>query len=275
MTETPSNEVFGDQAKSGSTELRTQLIQHLETFAIENNIDLSELIKDISIKQNLSVRGLQKIISAQVSTPSVETQIKVYSYLYKTDSIIELLTKLPECVANNIQSSYTGSKAQNAQEVIKLTRVSLFNSIYLLTSGDVGISLSFVKEEFGRQGVLMAEKMINLDLVSLDQDEFLVRKNTILMGPQIRKNMIGYVVDVLYQPEKNQNVGDNYSGLVLGDIPVEDYPLYYKEVKTFISSMRDRITNSRATKGNFKKIAIAMVMDEYNCSNSSPENKLC
>lgn len=275
MIETPINESLSDQVKNRSTELRVELIQHLENFAVENNIELRELIKDISKKQNISLRGLEKIISAQVATPSVETQIKVYSYLYKTDSIIELLTKVPDYVANTIQSSYTGSKTQNNQEVIKLTKDSLFNSIYLLTSGDVGISLSFIKEEFGRKGVLMAEKMINLDLVSLDQDEYLIRKNTILMGPHIRKNMIGYVVDELYQAEKNQNVGENYSGLVLGDIPEEDYPIYYNELKSFISSMRERITSAKATKGNFKKIAIALVMDEYKCSNFSSENKLC
>jgi len=275
MNETPLNESLSDPAKNRSTELRVELVQHLENFAVENNLDLRELIKDISKKQSISLRGLEKIISAQVSTPSVETQIKVYSYIYKTDSVVDLLTKVPKCVANNIQSSYTGSKTQNNQEIMKLTKDTLFNSIYLLSSGDVGISLSFIKEEFGRRGLVMVEKMINLELITLDQDEFLIRRNTILMGPQVRKNMISYVVDSLYRPEKNQIVGQNYSGLILGDIPEEEYPLYYKELKAFISSMRDRISQSKAKKNNFKKIAIAMVMDEYNCSNSSSENELC
>lgn len=275
MNETPLNESLSDPAKNRSTELRVELVQHLENFAVENNLDLRELIKDISKKQSISLRGLEKIISAQVSTPSVETQIKVYSYIYKTDSVVDLLTKVPRCVANNIQSSYTGSKTQNNQEIMKLTKDTLFNSIYLLSSGDVGISLSFIKEEFGRRGLVMVEKMINLELITLDQDEFLIRRNTILMGPQVRKNMISYVVDSLYRPEKNQIVGQNYSGLILGDIPEEEYPLYYKELKTFISSLRDRISQSKAKKNNFKKIAIAMVMDEYNCSNSSSENELC
>jgi hypothetical protein len=275
MIETPLNEVSSNQSKKRTTDLRTAMIQHLESYAVENSLELRNLIKDISKKQNISLRGLEKILSAQVTTPSVETQIKVYSYLYNSDSIVELLTKVPESVANNIQSSYTGSKTQNTQEVIKLTKDNLFNSIYLLSSGDVGISLSFIKEEFGRQGLIMVEKMINLELVALNQDEFIIRKNSILMGPQIRKNIIGYIVDTLYKPEKNQNVGQNYSGLVLGDIPEEDYALYYREIKDFISSMRERITNSKATKSNFKKIAIAMVMDEYNCSNSSSENELC
>lgn len=275
MIETPLNESLSDQTKNRSTELRVELVQHLENFAVENNLDLRELIKDISKKQNISLRGLEKIISAQVVTPSAETQIKVYSYIYKTDTLIELLTKVPEIVAKNIQSTFTGTKTSNNSDIITLTKNTTFKSIYHLTAGDIKISLSTIKDEFGRQGLKMVETMIGLDIITLDQNENLVRKNNLLTCKEIRKNFINYMVNDLYQTDKNINVGDNFSGIVLGDTTEEEYDEIYTEIKNFLNHLRDRVQKSKPTKNNFKKIAIGMIMDEYKFSNTSEENKLC
>jgi hypothetical protein len=275
MLDTPSNEVKESLVLTKRQDLRSELIQHMESFASENKLEFRDLLKDISKKQNISLRGLEKIVSAQVSTPAVETQIKIYSYIYKTESLVELLTKVPEIVASNIQSAYTGTKTQNSGEILKLSKDRMFNSIYLLTAGDLGISLSLIREEFGRQGLKMVESMIKLELVTMDQEEIVKRKNAILMSPEIRKNMLAFVANDLYQPEKNQNVGANYSGLILGDVTEEEYEMIYHDLRAFMNSLRERVFNSRPTADNFKKIAIGSIMDEYNCSTTSAENKLC
>lgn len=268
MNPTPIEEIKDQNSRS-------HLIEHIQNYALENKMELSQLLKDISSKKDISLNGLKKIISAQVSKPSIETQIKIYSYIYATNSVTELITKLPSKIATSIQNVYSGKDLIESNEIKALSRDSVFNSIYILTSGDLGISLETIKHEFGRKGLTTLDKMLELELVFIDENEIVKRKKSALMSRDFRKNLISFIANDMYNTETATDIKSNYSGCLIGDVTEEDYTQVLMEVQNSINNIKNIITNSKPTPCNYKKIALGAIVDELSFENKNEGAGLC
>jgi len=276
MIDTPSNENVKSEIKIQDHLVRDELVSHLKAFASENQIELNEVLKDVSKRKNISLKGLKKIVAAQVSRPSAETQVKVYSYIYKTDSLAELITKLPSDVSNSIQKVYAGKEILSLDDIKTLSKDSVFNSIYILTAGDVGVELFTIKEEFGKKGLAVLDNMLKLKLVSIDENERIKRNKCVFMSKDFRKNLISYIANDLYRADEEIEIGSNFSGCLIGDVTSEDYELIISLMKEFINTkLKSIVVNSKPNTNDIKRIALASIVDEYKLEQEAEGELLC
>ena len=246
--------------------IKAQVIADIESFALEKQITVRELIKEMSNTSGIVLRNLERIVGKGKSTPSNETLIKIYSYFYNTSSVIDLLIKTPEVIANSIRSYLVISDKNKistkiSNEIINLSGEDVFNSIYLMTSGDFGTDLDHVKDEYGKFGLEMVEKMLFSGILKIDENERLIRKDSILSLAEIRQNMLSTIVKK-YDPKINQIANKDYLGVFMGDVTVEDFNEIMIDTKAFFSGIGDKISKSKPTLENCKKLALGGVLKD-------------
>lgn len=254
----------------GDLEIKNQVSKDLEYFAKEKNISIKEIVKEISKAQKISPRTLERIAEKDSGRPTNETLIKVYSFFYSTSFLTDLLIKVPTVIADSLKLNYYNAKSslnkkistQNTSEINELSTDSLFNVIYLMTSGDFGTDLATVREEFGKRGLQMLDKMIKLRIVKIDENERLTREDSIFLTKEVRKNMLVTLAKDIYKPTKNGVEGANYSGYFMGDVTPEDYELIYKDIRKCFDGIADRIFKSKPTSENHKRIVLGGILEE-------------
>lgn len=251
-------------------DIKNQVVMDVEYFAKEKNISTRELLKDISHTQGTSLRNLERISGKGSGRPTNETLIKIYSFLYNTSSLADLLLKAPEVIADSIKLNFYNTKSNlnkkittaNMAEIVNLSTNSRFNIIYLMTSGDFGTDLTAIREEFGKRGLEMLDTMIKLGIVKVDENERLTRENSIFLTQEIRRNMLVTLAKDIYKPEKNGVLGSNYSGYFIGDVTAEDYDSIYNDIKNCFDGIANKIFKSKPTPDNNKRIAIGGILEE-------------
>ncbi len=98
------NEII--EPTSPEMNIKNQVLKDLESSAKEKNISIKELIKEISKDQDISLRTFARLSEINSAQPSNDTLEKIYSYLYSTDSLIDLILKVPENIANSLKAEY-------------------------------------------------------------------------------------------------------------------------------------------------------------------------
>lgn len=250
--------------------LKDQVLRDLEQFAQDRKISIRELIKEMANSLDISLRNLERIVGKSDGAPSNDTLVKIYSYLYSTNSLVDLVIKAPEVVANSIKLDFFISEnTQNDKvstkpniEILNLTKNDIFNSIYLMTSGEFGTDLITIREEFGKLGLQILDKMMKFGIVKINENEKLTREKGIFLTPEMRRNMVATLAKEIYRPAKNDEVGANYSGIFMGEVTGDDYDIIYAEVKSCFDNIGKRIFNSKPTQENYKRIALGGILEE-------------
>ncbi len=250
--------------------IKDQVIADIESFALERKISVRELIKDMANTSGLVLRNLERIIGKGDSKPSNETLIKIYSYFYSTDTLVDLIIKAPEVIASSIKMDFfISDNSQNnkmstklSNEVLDLAKSDVFNSIYLMTSGDFGTDLLTIREEFGKLGLQTLDKMIKLGIVKVNENDKLSRENAVFLTAEMRRNMVVTIAKDFYKPTKNDVIGTNYSGAYMGEVTPEDYDIIYAEIKSSFDKLGKMIFDSKPTQDNFKRIALGGILEE-------------
>lgn len=261
------NEII--EPNSPEMNIKNQVLKDLESCAKEKNISIKELMKEISKDQEISFRTLTRLSETNSAQPSNDTLEKIYSYLYSTDSLIDLILKVPENIAKSLKAEYLFYDKNRAirasQEILNLTLDDTFNSVYFMTSGDFGTDLNSVREEFGKRGLQVVDKLVKLGLVTVDNDERLIRKNTIFSSSEIRINQLKTLAN-LYDPSKNTTPGKNYAGIFMGNVTCEEYDEIYLDLRDCLNRIGTKIADSKPTQDNCKKIALGGVLEEIGTS---------
>lgn len=257
------NEII--EPTSPEMNIKNQVLKDLESSAKEKNISIKELIKEISKDQEISLRTFARLSEINSSQPSNDTLEKIYSYLYSTDSLIDLILKAPENIANSLKAEYIfydkNRTIRANQEILYLTKDDTFNTIYFMTSGSDGTDLKTVRDEFGKRGLQFVDKLVMLGLVTIDANEKLVRKNTIFSTAEVRINQLKTLTN-LYNPLKNTTPGNNYAGLFMGNVTTEEYDEIYLYLRDCLNKIGKKIAESAPTQDNCKKIVIGGVLEE-------------
>jgi hypothetical protein len=250
--------------------IKDQVIADIERFALEKQISVREVIKDIANTSGIALRNLERIVGKGNSTPSNETLIKIYSYFYSTNTLVDLIIKAPEVIANSIKMDFliTENSQNNKMsthsniEILNLTKSDIFNSIYLMTSGEFGTDLIAIREEFGKLGLQTLDEMIKRGIVKVNDNDKLSREKCVFLTAEMRRNMVVTVAKQIYKPKKNDVIGANYSGVFMGEVTHEDYDISYAELKSCLDNIGKRICNSKPTQENFKRIALVGILEE-------------
>lgn len=249
--------------------IKNQVLKDLESSAKEKNISIKEIMKEISNDQEISLRTFSRLSEINSAQPSNDTLVKIYSHLYSTDSLIDLILKVPENIANSLKAEYLffdkNRTIRAKQEILNLSKDDTFNLVYFRTSGDYGTDLKSIRDEFGRRGLQVIDKLVTLGLVTIDNDERLIRKNTIFSTPEIRINQLKTLTN-LYDPTKNTTPGKNYSGIFMGNVTCEEHDEIYLDLRDCLNRIGKKIADSKPTKDNCKQIALGGVLEEVGTS---------
>lgn len=241
-------------------------------FAREHEYTTTQAVKIIADSSSVAKRTLDRFIDIaqnkgdiKVFKPHVGTFKKFYGFYYQTNSFVELLTKTPENITNFIlkYSNQTGLSVgssdmiKNTPIVSSLTNNSLFNMVYLMTTGDHGTDIESVRAMYGIQGLKILDELKLHGLVKVLDDDRIVRDKTIVYDNDIRVNFSKTVINDLYNLNKNEIGNTNYIAFINGEVTSHDY----LEIKRIEKNTKDlilkKVQASRPTREEAIKIAIS------------------
>lgn len=248
--------------------IKNQASQDLKNYSSEQNISLNLLLKDIEKNSTITLRSLQRITGKSNSFPSNDTLIAIYSYFYKTKSLIELLKKVPEVIETSIKSEFIFHdkgilSTAYESEIFQQTKDQIFCKIYFMTSGDYGESLETIRDEFGNHGEVILGKLLQMGIIKLTEDDRVIRAVTICLSARIKKNLSKAIAEI-YDPIKNEQPGKNFSSIFMGDVTEEDFDKIYEISRDSSNRIGEIIKKSKPTISNYKKITISTLMEEIN-----------
>jgi type III secretion system FlhB-like substrate exporter len=235
-------------------------------YAEEMNIPLKSALKEIDNNTAVCIKTLERIVDDRVNIkPFVKTVSEIYSFLYRTDSLSEIITKAPPEISEYINKKHLNYSTPykfsdfvaNPKAQEELSRDSIFNQIYLRTSGDIGTDLETIKLNFGLNGLKKLDEMISLGYVIVDKDEKFIRGKKLSWTPVIIANFSKTLVSEILNSKEMDLRPDNYCNFFTWDTTQED-ALTIKEI--FRDAFRGAIgvaTKSKPVKNNLVKVHFA------------------
>lgn len=238
-------------------------------YAEEMNIPLRDALKNIESNTAICIKTLERIVDENIKIkPFVKTVSEIYSFLYRTDSLAEVITKAPPEISEYINKKHLNYATPykfsdfvanpTAQE--ELTRDTVFNQIYLSTSGDFGTSINAVKLNYGLNGLKKLDEMIALGYVIVDKNERLIRGKKLSWTPVIIANFSKTLVSEILDSKELDLRPDNYCNFFTWDTTQED-ALIIKEIfrKAFRTAV-EVATKSQPIDDKFVKLNFSSVV---------------
>jgi hypothetical protein len=218
-------QMIGGEVILNESSIKDLVANDIKSFAEEQGRSVQHILKDISAKREVGLRTLQRIVSNNNSfKPLPSTVLEVYSYLYKTTSVAELLTKLRTEIAEYLaKNNACFSKnlverkiSSNPKKEIELTTDSLFNIVYILASGDCGIDVSIIRNMLGKMGLDKLDEMITEGHVQINENEKIVRKNNLVWTVPIIHNFTKTLHNEILKPKEFGINEENYISFFSG-----------------------------------------------------------
>jgi arsenate reductase-like glutaredoxin family protein len=243
----------------------------IKTYSEELGIPVRQLIKDFSKNTNIVLRTLERFFEENRSfTPHVRTVVDIYSQIYSSNSLAEIISKTPptisefikknhaQCITNNLKVSNT---SQDPLLQASLTTSSIFNQIYLMTSGDYGTDLAKVRESFGANGLKQLDEMIRLGFVEIDENDQVKRKAGLTWDRTVRKNFVKTLISDIYNEENTDFENPNHLSVAMGDVSPKDYNLILEKIKRNYQDILDIVLNSKPSYDESIRLSMAQILE--------------
>jgi predicted transcriptional regulator len=260
------------------------IAEDIKKYAEEMNIPLRQLIKDFAKNTNVVLRTMERFFEENKKfTPHVTTIVDIYSQVYSTNSLAEILSKTPVAVSEYIKKNhmqFIGGSNNRFLDVSKhsgvqadLTSSSIFNQIYIMTSGDFGTDIAKVKEQFGASGLKQLDEMIKLGYVEIDENDQVKRKTRLTWDRAIRKNFIKTIISDVYNEENSDLENPNYISVAIGDVTPSDYELIREKMRTNYLEIMEIVNTSKPSYDEAIKFTLAKVLEKIEFK--AEGDKLC
>ena len=245
----------------------------MRKYAEEMGISERQLIKDFAKNTNVVLRTLERFFEENRKfTPHVTTVVDIYSQIYNATSLAEIISKTPVVISDFIKKNHMqflgGAKnnfldvTNNSAVQASLTSSSVFNQIYIMTSGDHGTDLASIRENFGVNGLKYLDEMIKLGFVEIDDTDQIKRKKRLTWDKTIRKNFLKTLINNVYKEENSDLENPNYIGVAIGEVSSSDYNLIREKIRTQYLEVMEIINNSNPTYEDAIKITFGKVMEK-------------
>lgn len=265
--------MLNTETTADNLSIKQIIASDLKKFAEESNITPRELIKDIAKNTNITLRTLERILEENKnSNPHVTTIVDIYSQVYKTSSLAEILSKTPPMISDFIKKNHmqfiSGNNnkyldiSNHASVQADLTSSTVFNQIYMMTSGDHGTDLVAIRENFGANGLKHLDEMIKLGFVSIDENDQIKRKTRLTWDHKIRKNFVKTLINDVYNEENCDVENPNYISVAIGDVTPSDYNLIREKIKTNYLEIMEIIGKSKPSYDEAVRFSMAKVMEK-------------
>lgn len=257
---------------SADLSIKQIIANDIQKHAEEMKISARQVIKSVANKTNVKLRTLERFFEPSKNfKPHVRTVVDIYSQIYNTESLAEIITKSPTIISEYIKNNHTqcnvgeakvSDLSTNPAHQASLTASSVFNQIYLMTSGDYGTELSLISEKFGTHGLKQLDEMIKMGFVEIDENDRIKRKNKLTWDRTIRKNFVKTLISDVYNEENNDILDANYLGFATGDVSKEDYDLIREKIKINADEILSIINKSQPSYDNAIRIAFGKVLEK-------------
>lgn len=243
----------------------------IKKYSEELDIPVRQLIKDFSKNTNIVLRTLERFFEENRSfTPHVRTVVDIYSQIYNSNSLAEIISKTPPTISEFIKKNHSqcissnsnvSSTSQNSLLQASLTTSSIFNQLYLMTAGDYGTDLAKVRESFGSTGLKQLDEMIRLGFVEIDENDQVKRKAVLTWDRTVKKNFVKTLISDIYNEENADFINPNHLGVAIGDVTPEDYNLILVKLKKNYQEILDIVVNSKPTYDESIRLSMAQILE--------------
>ena len=262
--------------QNSSQSIKQTVALDLEKYAVEMNIPLRQVLKDISKNRLIGIRTLDRFIQVDADfVPHVRTLVNIYAQMYDTDSLAEIISKAPEQIGNYIRNNHTNytvaenasGKSKNLPLQTELTISPIFNQIYLMTAGEYGTELSMIRKQFGEYGLKELDKLLSTGFVEIDADDKITRKEKLSWDVKVRKNFSKTIINEIYNEENVDNKNQNYISVIMGSVTPDVYKSIRAKMKKHNDEILGMVNESNPSFEEAIKFAATEVMEEVQFKN--------
>ncbi|MBC7540160.1 MAG: hypothetical protein H7281_15150 [Bacteriovorax sp.] len=276
--------MLSTETPSETMSIKQIIAEDIRKYSEEMNIPLRQLIKDFAKNTNIVLRTMERFFEDNKKfTPHVTTIVDVYSQIYSTNSLAEILSKSPVIVSDFIKKNhmqFIGGSTNKFLDISKhaavqaeLTSSSIFNQIYIMTSGDYGTDLAKIKEQFGANGLKQLDEMIKLGFVEIDENDQVKRKTRLTWDRKIRKNFIKTIIGDIYKEENSDLMNPNYISVAIGDVTPSDYELIREKMRSNYLDIMEIVNASKPSYDEAIRFTLAKVIEKIEFK--AEGDKLC
>jgi len=276
--------MLSTEKPSETLSIKQIIAEDIRKYSEEMNIPLRQLIKDFAKNTNIVLRTVERFFEDNKKfTPHVTTIVDIYSQIYSTNSLAEILSKTPVVVSDYIKKNhmqFIGGSNNRFLDISKhsgvqadLTSSSIFNQIYIMTSGDFGTDIAKVKEQFGANGLKQLDEMIKLGYVAIDENDQIKRKTRLTWDRTIRKNFLKTIISDVYNEENSDLENPNYISVAIGDVTPSDYELIREKMRTSYLEIMEIVNISKPSYDEAIKFTLAKVLEKIEFK--AEGDKLC
>lgn len=288
----PKRIVIGESAMLTTDEnyenlsIKKIIEEDIKSYAKDLNITPRQLIKDFAKNTNIVFRTLERFFAENNDfTPHVRTVVDIYTQIYKTTSLAEIISKAHPKISDLIKKNHTqcilggenvSELAENPAAQAKLTSSSVFNEIYFMTSGDYGTDISKIRNVFGSRGLGVLDEMIKTGFVEIDENDLIKRKKKLAWDNKIRKNFLQTLVFDVYKEENSDMMNPNYVGVAMGDVTPADYQVIREKMMLNYNEILDIIKKSKPTYDEAIRVGAGKILEVIDFKPEGPGgNKSC
>lgn len=249
---------------------KNEIISH----ASDLKISPKELLRTLTKDSPSQYRTFSKFLNGDEKfNPQVETIVNLYSLLYNTTHLSEVLVKSPEEISkfiiNNYSNCMTGLGTlsdltfQNG-EFEKLTSSEIFNEVYIMTAGIYGTTLEKIRETFGIRGLQALDKMIEYGFVTTNSNDQFVRGKKLPWGNLIKKNFNQTFMNLFDVDE----IDSGFKKLLksgLADVTPKDYEQIIQIMLNAYNQSLIVMENSNPTIEEAIRITMGVLINSIDC----------
>lgn len=261
------------ETQKGSPPSIKQIIaSDLRKYSEEMGLTLREVIKEISSSTNVNLRTLERLLEGNNKiSPNVRTVTDIYAFIYKANTLAEVISKSPEEVSEFIKKNHTQFQignysvsdfSKNPLLQASFSSSTIFNQIYILSSGNHGVELSIIRELYGLTGLKKLDEMIKAGFVEIDSEERIRRREKLDWNRSIRKNFANTLINDIYKEEHVDEENPNYLSFSIGEVTADDYKKIINKLKSNYLEIQEIINNSNPTFEEAIKISVAKVAEK-------------
>lgn len=195
---------------------------------VEKYPSITIAYKSISAGTGLSVRTLQRITKG-TTCPSFHTALKFYRFIFGTSNERDTLLLMPkvfqtDIIQNHENYSLTPNEVTLSSDIdTLLCNDSIFRFIYIHTAAGK-ISKEKVGYEYGRQGLNVLKKMLQLSIITESEPGYFSQgKKRAVLNPESLYSIGKQLLENHYYMNKAESTGENAATLLIESVDLDGY----------------------------------------------------
>lgn len=202
---------------------------------------------------NISERAVRRALSNVNYVPQYSNIVEIYSVIYSTRKLDELILKVPTEIAEHLASKSLENDLAKVPDSNMAVNNYVLNDplalkIYLLTSGH-GIHLNEIIRKLGDDGLKETFKLAKKEIVNIEVDQIVKRgKHSLVFNSETLKDVSKGLINSFYRPEASENKSENRISVRISSVSPEAYEKILEEMMLMNEKINSIVKNDDLVK---------------------------